>query len=417
MQSIVSPIVATAVRPNSSTLVISCQNSKVYFWNFEDKRAIIQEVTVLNLQSDECPTCLNYSPNSKFLSVATAKGLIKFLEIDKNDVTPAYVAEIEKSHPVITMQVFSSDSRHLATMDKDYGVALFILQERWQIAGKIRVHHDAIRSIAFGEFLDEKGEPRLRLYSIAQDMKMAEYEVVETRKGEEDPANKYNKLKLKAIFPIEQECYPTACIWYPINLYKENVLLVVNEQYKLKLWNMLKDNLKICKRTCLGPTYGGEITKLLILNPVDEKNIYQDKYLAYATRDKVVGIIKLPLDGNPNNTLGLIAHSTDITGISSTIDGKLFFTSGSYDYCVNIWEVNIPALEDNFTVPAGHNPFPDLLEGGPDGAIRDLKDFFYYSQIRSKDEHSTKARKLDGKVPLEAIPNMMRSMGYYPTLK
>jgi cilia- and flagella-associated protein 251 len=108
---------------------------------------------------------------------------------------------------------------------------------------------------------------------------------------------------------------------------------------------MLKDNLKICKRTCLGPTYGGEITKLLILNPNDEKNIYQEIYLAYATREKVVGIIKLPLDGNPNNTLGLIAHPTDITSISSTVDGKLFFTSGSTDYCVNIWEVNIPALE------------------------------------------------------------------------
>ena len=49
--------------------------------------------------------------------------------------------------------------------------------------------------------------------------------------------------------------------------------------------------------------------------------------------------------------------------------------------------------------------------------MSDLKDFFYYSQIRSKDQHTTKARKLDGKVPLEAIANMMRSMGFYPTQK
>ena len=49
--------------------------------------------------------------------------------------------------------------------------------------------------------------------------------------------------------------------------------------------------------------------------------------------------------------------------------------------------------------------------------MSDLKDFFYYSQIRSKDEHTTKARKLDGKVPLSAIANMMRSMGFYPTQK
>lgn len=36
-------------------------------------------------------------------------------------------------------------------------------------------------------------------------------------------------------------------------------------------------------------------------------------------------------------------------------------------------------------------PFIDLLEGGQEGQLlRDLKDFFYYSQIRSKDENTTK---------------------------
>ncbi len=176
--------------------------------------------------------------------------------------------------------------------------------------------------------------------------------------------------------------------------------------------------MKICKKTCLGPTYGGEITKLLVLNPADEKNDYQDKYLAYATREKVVGIIKLPLDGNPNNTMGLIAHPTKITSISSVVDGKLFFTSGADDLCVNMWQVDFSVLAESFYEEPGSDPFPDLLEGGANGQVMsDLKDFFYYSQIRSKDEHTTKARKLDGKVPLSAIANMMRSMGFYPTQK
>ena len=47
---------------------------------------------------------------------------------------------------------------------------------------------------------------------------------------------------------------------------------------------MFKDNMKVNKKTCLGPTYGGEITKLLVLNPADEKHDYQDKYLAYSTK-------------------------------------------------------------------------------------------------------------------------------------
>lgn len=35
--------------------------------------------------------------------------------------------------------------------------------------------------------------------------------------------------------------------------------------------------------------------------------------------------------------------------------------------------------------------------------------------IRSKDENTTKSRKLDNKVPLNELPNLMRAMGYYPT--
>jgi hypothetical protein len=74
------------------------------------------------------------------------------------------------------MQIFSPDSRHLAVMDEDFGVTLFILGEKpqgsnqqahWSFAGKVRVHYAPIRSISFGESIDQRGEVRLRLFSIA----------------------------------------------------------------------------------------------------------------------------------------------------------------------------------------------------------------------------------------------------------
>ncbi|CAD8043854.1 unnamed protein product [Paramecium primaurelia] len=242
-------------------------------------------------------------------------------------------------------------------------------------------------------------------------MKLAVYDVLDPT---QDP---YNRVKLRSVVSIEQECLPSACIWYPINLQREDVLLTTNSEFKLKLWTVLKDLRIICKKTCLGPTFGGHIKRLLLLNPSDMKNEYQDKYLAYSTGEKVVGIIKLPLDGNPNKTMGLIAHPEKIVDLSSTQDGKLFFTSGGDDFAINIWSVDFAALEDNFqTQETEYEIFSNLLDGGPEGqTLRDLKDFFYYSQIRSKDEHTTKARKLDGLVPLTAIADMMRSMGYFPT--
>ena len=69
----------------------------------------------------------------------------------------------------------------------------------------------------------------------------------------------------------------------------------------MKIWNV---STKSSRRTCLGPTYGGEIVKLMRLDI--ENN--QDKYLIYTTDKKVIGLIKMPLDGNPNKTMGLIAH-------------------------------------------------------------------------------------------------------------
>lgn len=65
------------------------------------------------------------------------------------------VTEAEKSTPAVTMQVFSPDSRHLATMDEDFGVTLFVHKgEAWELGGKIRVHYAPIRSISFGESMD-----------------------------------------------------------------------------------------------------------------------------------------------------------------------------------------------------------------------------------------------------------------------
>lgn len=75
------------------------------------------------------------------------------------------------------MEVRSSDnkiietkqliSKYLATMDDDYGVCLFVLDYKlfdkkneffeWQYVGKCRVHYAAIRSISFGETIDDNG--------------------------------------------------------------------------------------------------------------------------------------------------------------------------------------------------------------------------------------------------------------------
>ena len=272
--------------------------------------------------------------------------------------------------------------------------------EEWLFNGNIRSHEVGITSVCFGEGLDENEEMKLRLFSIGMDRYLYEYDVYKSS----DKA-----LEVAHYVKIEEEAHPTACIWYPKVDTKEDLLMTVNDDYKMKIWNVRQGS----RRTCLGPTYGGEIIRLRHLEIKDNP----DKYLVYSTRKKVIGIIKLPLDGNPNKTMGLIAHPNNVVDICVSKDGKYLFTCGGDDLSVNMWSIDVSPIDQAIAMGGeGIEPFINLIEGGRDGqTFQDMKDFFYYSMIRSKDENTTKTRKLNGTVPLEELPNLMRAMGYYPT--
>ena len=47
--------------------------------------------------------------------------------------------------------------------------------------------------------------------------------------------------------------------------------------------------------------------------------------------------------------------------------------------------------------------------------MRELKDFFYYSQIKTRNQHNTKAHKLDGRIPLDEVHHLMIALGSYPS--
>ena len=118
----------------------------------------------------------------------------------------------------------------------------------------------------------------------------------------------------------------------------------------------------------------------------------------------------------------MIAHPNKMSSMSATSDGKFLFTSSADDIgIVNMWFINYASIDEQEKIAyQSSNPldiYPNLLEGGKDGQIfRDLKDFFYFAQIDSNTDNPTKAKKLDGKIPATAVPNLMRALGYYPTV-
>jgi hypothetical protein len=98
----------------------------------------------------------------------------------------------------------------------------------------------------------------------------------------------------------------------------------------------------------------------------------------------VIGLAKLPLDGNPNNAMGLIAHPKEVSNMVVSHDGMYIFSAGGCDYCVNMWSTNVKAL-DNSSVKGGTGiePFVELIDGGRDGPLwKEIEKYFHYAQIK-----------------------------------
>ena len=90
---------------------------------------------------------------------------------------------------------------------------------------------------------------------------------------------------------------------------------------------------KTCARTVLGQTFGGPLNRLVPIpgggnsdagaNGADGNSGGGGSgYVAYATSNKVIGVMQLPLDGNPNKMMGLVAHPGEISGLAVSFDGR-----------------------------------------------------------------------------------------------
>lgn len=273
----------------------------------------------------------------------------------------------KKGYP-ITQLIVSSDGKYFAVSDTNKCVCIFKKDHphgdsskpiEWQFSGKIMSHEIEVTSIAFGQGLDEQGQPMHRLFSIGKDRRLFEYDVYVPPTGDQQYiVNVLNEFK------IEQEAYPSACIWYPKKDSKEGLILTANNDYKMKVWN---PSAQSSRKTCLGPTYGGEISKMkeLSVPNIDEK------YLIYSTSKKVIGLIKMPLDGNPNKTMGLIAHPNDIADFCASSDGKYLFTCGGEDLSVKMWAIDVKPIENAINMGGVNEddiaPFVNLIEGGKEG--------------------------------------------------
>ena len=390
------------------------------------------------------PTCLEFSPSDNTLMVGTS--FQKILPLNSENINAPLndkqsilqikeVADKEDKNAEIKEIQFSPDKKHFAATDNMGRIGLFRLEgvvwslvARYHFKGQIN-----ILSFCF----NENGS---RIYTITSDRYLEEFKLAaegETYQNYSFPMNipgnkNDNNVSINNINPnanvnnkvyssikIEDDCNMTSIVWYPLSHHKEKEIVISNDAYKIKAVNVndsssSTNSLSIIK-TSLGPCFGGPIQVMRVIPGKDKTK----RLIAFATREKVLGLMFLPIDGNPFRYMGVIAHPGIIKDVKPATNASYIFTTGGDDYTINIWRYNINPLIDAVENGGdGIKPFLNLLEGGIGGKkYKEMVDYFYYAQIKSKDENTTKHRVLDQTVAINYIHGLLSSLGYYPSIE
>eukprot|EP01138_Halocafeteria_seosinensis_P012467 gb/GECG01012739.1/.p1 GENE.gb/GECG01012739.1/~~gb/GECG01012739.1/.p1 ORF type:complete len:1026 (+),score=133.98 gb/GECG01012739.1/:1-3078(+) len=426
-----------AFDPAGNTIALCTSRGEILFLDSEHLHDVQEPLRVGN----DPISHISFSPDGKYLAVADKARYVAICEytqttIDNSQAQGKKQWELKEGEEQQTRTVY-----------------------QWTYIGRARTHNAPISGLNFD--CTEEGEQLLA--SVGKDRRMVQYNV------DESTPERGVQLRGPRV-KVEQSAIPTACLWYPSSkstsskgrdtstgktssragdvedkketdggeeeeaeestekgdreeaaraaARRERMVITANDEYKFKLWNA---ETRTCRRTVLSPTYGGPIARMAVLRNANEDKYSGDdtrpQFLVYRTTEKVVGVIMLPLDGNPHKSMGIVAHPGSVEELAAGTDGRHMLTAGGDDCTVILWEVDTLAMEQLAAAGGeGLNPFLNMLEGGAEGKLyQDMCDFFAYAQIRSAGEDSTAPRRAGITLPLDELPNLVRALGYYPT--
>lgn len=436
-----------APHPTRPLLAVSCRNGHLQIWDYSLK--LLMNLREFTASSNTLPVgqirprtadghksrplCLAYDPTDEYLVMGFAGGLMRFVQVD----SLADITSFNIGNDTITTIKFSPSGLYLAAYDcagylmifkrpallkmgprtstlgldesaavgagggngkGDIGTASS--KDAYLYLGRVIPHKGSMTGLQFGS-----REGRDFLVSVGTDRRCIEYNLHAC-------SAEAGIVISEAPTAIELTAKPTALLWHPhVGDDVEDRFVYATDDFKFK--NINSDS-KLCRKTTLAPSFGGVINGLHPI-PLGSPEL-SGRYYAFSTSERIVGLGCLPLTGDPNESMGMVAHPRRISCMAVSKDGKYLFTGGGSDLSVNMWDIDVSVLPSPVQDGEPVEPFLELLEGGKGGeAHNDIVEYFYYCQLKMQPEESMEPHKLTGSIVLEELPNLLRAVGFYPT--
>jgi WD40 repeat protein len=440
-----------AAHPHLPRFASTGHSGLLQLWDYDEKRLLL-----LRMFDSLYGQCVAFSPDGALLAVGFTNGLVKVLAA----ATLQEMATFAEARGCVQHLAFSADGVWLAVAAADRAVAVYRYApgasdptiREWEVVGRHKAHSSAVVSLAFSSGVGSAA----RLLSCGEDRFLVEYDL--------SRASVQDGLPLRKATRLEQTATPSALLWLdqpttgaPASApggpaggeapaAEPLLVAVANDAYKIRLVNV---DTMVTSKTKLGPTHGGPVTHMVRLpmqppaegeapaagagrwagaEEVGEADAGSTRmaggptpaaggYAVYSTYDKVIGLVRLPFDGNPSQGMGLIAHPGQVSSMAVTSDGAWILTAGGPDLAIHMWAVDTDTLDRAAAGGgAGAAPIERLLDGGRDGPFySEMADYFCYAQLRAQGEDSVEERQVPGRVPAAELPNLMRALGFYPS--
>lgn len=418
-------VIAADAHPNEPVLCCVGSGGFVWTWDYDAKRVVASR-DASRRGAVPSPSAARYRSDGEGLIVGTHGGHLKALD-------PRTLAEVQSmrfTNHAVTRVVTSDDAAcsYAAVADAGGCVGVFRLRgpvreppegtdpsRAFEFIGKHRAHEE-VRGLALRATDDGKVE----LASCGAEGRLVRYDVARSTAEEGIKTLATSDVALGGL-ATGGSASPTALAFAPGS--KRPTLLVADDACRVRTVDC--ETLTAISVT-LAPAYGGFLARI---QPFGDDTV--GWRLAYATADAVAGVATYPLDGDPDRAVGLIAHPGAINAEATCVghDGRTMFTVGGGDRSdagrvINCWTVDPEAylpggVEDAAALAApARERFARLVEGGAEGeTMTDARRLFVYAQLRAQGEDSTanRAAGLDGRVPLEHLPALMRALGHYPS--